>query len=306
MATNCDTGQTLWEAWLAYVNKTYDPLWLNNGFWVAGPGIRYKAEDANECINFFLKHVGGLKMCDLDMMKRISSLEAKLDKLCGDHLDTQGIAQKNKDALDELHKKEQVVELCAPAAAAALPKLQRLETVKTMDTPKRSPKRKKPNDDADGDTSACAVDTQDVPKPSRAPLLPNGSTGYVQAAMPSWTTVVRRKPRMKTVTGTRESSSLLGGTGVVELVVSGIRRHQQGSSEDHISMLKDYVEENGIAVNDGDITLLTKDPTKRTLAFKLTVDRDEKEKVFDGKFWPSFVYVRKFIPQKSLSVKINS
>ena len=45
-----------------------------------------------------------------------------------------------------------------------------------------------------------------------------------------------------------------------------------------------------------EVTLLTKDINKRTLAFKLTVKREEKDKVFDPDFWPSFVYVRKFVP----------
>ena len=94
-------------------------------------------------------------------------------------------------------------------------------------------------------------------------------------------------------------------TGVVELVVSGICRPQQGSSQDHISMPREYVKENGITVKDGDITLLTKDSTRRTLAFKLILDRNEKEKIFDGKFWSSFVYVTKFVPQKSVSANFN-
>ena len=35
-----------------------------------------------------------------------------------------------------------------------------------------------------------------------------------------------------------------------------------------------------------EVTLLTKDINKRTLAFKLTVKREEKDKVFDPDFWP--------------------
>ena len=307
---NTNTERTIWDEWNLHVHKTYEPAWFKNGFWI--PDTQIKTHSANECIEFFLKRVGGLKMRDLDAMTRLNSLEARVNQLAGDHdsmvqlaKDTQTVANKNRLDLEVIQQlKEQKVE-----ASSMTSKPTRVETVKSADTHRKSPKRKKPNDvkssdeedsDADSDTAPTAAQKQPVrvPKPGRTSLSNLAVSGLVEKGL-TWTQVVRRKPRIKTVVGKRDNTSdsiILGGSGVVDMVISGIRRTQGATDEEYIEKLKTYLLDNGIDMTDGKITLLTKDPNKRTLAFKLTVTREQKDKVYDPEFWPSFVYVRKFVP----------
>ena len=305
---NADVDRTIWDEWLTHVDKSYQDGWFKNGFWI--PETVIQTQNANECIHFFLKKVGGLKLKDLDAMARLNSLEAKMNQLnsleakvnqlSGEYRDTQKMAQKNRQDLEEIHKlKEQ------DKVSAMTLKPTRVESVKSSDSHRKSPKRKKPNqsngsdDESDTDSEAHPVALSQkpkVPEPNRIPLA-QSVNGVVDKDIP-WTTVVRRKPRIKTIVGNRENTnaSLLGGSGVVDLVVSGIRRNQQGTEEDYCSNLYTYLKDNGID-SSCHITLLTKDDTKRTLAFKVTVLRDEKEKVFRPDFWPSFVYIRRFLPK---------
>ena len=71
------------------------------------------------------------------------------------------------------------------------------------------------------------------------PLAQTDAVRIVAKDIP-WMQVVRRKPRVKTIVGKRvTTTSLLGGSGVVDLVVSGIRRTSQATEE-----LNAYLQDN--------------------------------------------------------------
>ena len=66
---NADVDRTIWDEWLTHVDKSYQDGWFKNGFWI--PETVIQTQNANECIHFFLKKVGGLKLKDLDAMARL-------------------------------------------------------------------------------------------------------------------------------------------------------------------------------------------------------------------------------------------
>lgn len=304
---NASTEITLWDAWTRYLNKTFESQYHSNGFFLTD--LKYRGDEANESINFFLKQVGGLKMRDLESISRVNSLETKFDQLLSEVKDVKSQLVKNNATLDNVQKSQKETQAnptggaavrFAPPPATPPPAPTRqvnkqLENVRNAEDSRRSPKRKKPDDvkESDNVPALTAESTQQQPQLNFAHAVKTVPRDA------SWTRVVRRKPRQKALAGKKESTSLLGGTGVVDLVISGIRAPPDGNTKDSIDSVLSYITANGGAdIDASDIELLTKDLKKRTWTFKITIKREQKGLLFDESFWPAYVYIRKFIPSQ--------
>ena len=87
---------------------------------------------------------------------------------------------------------------------------------------------------------------------------------------------------------------ITGGSATSDFVISGVR----ATPDVETQMLELFAIKN-VEIDPKDIVLLTRDPlTRKTLTFKISIKREDKDTVFNEQFWPSNVFIRKFVSRR--------
>ena len=98
-----------------------------------------------------------------------------------------------------------------------------------------------------------------------------------------------------------QGGKLKAGSATVDLVISGLRM-----SDDSKDILHNYMKENGNEIDVNQMELLTKRQDARTHTYKITIKREERDKVIDASFWPEGLFVRDYrAPRKDFGVSLG-
>ena len=296
------------------MSSTYESkLIARNGAFFASDISAVPRSAINDCIGWFLRRVGTLRGEDLDTNSRLKSLEKKVDQLCGAQADISEKVQCGLDSINAASQQRVKVQAEVAVQAEAIPTPPRptratnrvLEGVKIHDG--RSPKRKKTDDHLDdgskvaGTTQIClepkTVRTQTVkpighPKPLQAAAA--AAAAKDENSERPWTVVKRKARKVKVIAGKSTEAPITGGSATSDFVISGVR----ATPDVETQMLELFAIKN-VEIDPKDIVLLTRDPlTRKTLTFKISIKREDKDTVFNEQFWPSNVFIRKFVSRR--------